>query len=328
MTSMLTRRNAACMVLAMPLLARAQAAWKPERTVEFIVPAGAGAALDTAAREMKNLIDRNRLLPDGMLVLNKPGGAGMIAMSALQMKPGDGTLLATLTNSSINNKLIGDVSLGYEDFTPLAILFDEYITVAVRADSPIRNGRDLIARLKTTPSSLSIGIATSIGNHIHVAIAKPLKMGGVDIGKLTIVPFKSSGESMANLLGGHIDVVSASAVNVVPQMKAGNVRVIAVAASERLGGELAAVPTWREQGIDAVYSSSQGVLGTKGLSAAQIGFWEDVFRRLGAMPDWNEFLARNYWKPHFMGHAATLKYLDAENAATRALLGELGLLQK
>ena len=185
------RRWLGALALAVPALATAQD-WKPERTVEYVVPAGPGAALDTAARQIKELIDRHQLLPTTMIVTNKPGGAGMVAMGALQGKVGDAHMLVTLTHSSINNKLVGEVALGYEDFTPLAILFDEFITVAVRADSPIRNGRDLVDTLRRNPQALSIGVATSIGNHIHTAIAKPLKVAGVNIARLTVVPFKAS----------------------------------------------------------------------------------------------------------------------------------------
>lgn len=316
---------AACSAL-LPQPATAQA-WKPSRPVEYMVPAGPGAALDTAARQLKELIDRQQLLPTPMIVSNRPGGAGMVAMGALQARPGDAHLLVTLTHSSINNRLVGEVALGYEDFTPLAVLFDEFITVAVRADSPLRNARDLVEALKRDPQSLSIGVATSVGNHIHTAIAKPLKVAGVDISRLTVVPFKSSAESMTSMLGGHLDIVSASAVNVIPLMKSGKIRVLAVAATERLVGDLAEVPTWREQGVDAVYSSSQGLLGAKGLSAEQIAYWEGVLRRVTATPEWAAFLARNHWKPRFMGHAEARRFLDAESASARALLGELGLLK-
>lgn len=302
--------------------------WKPERSVEFVVPAGPGAALDTAARQIKELVDRERLIPTPMVVTNKPGGAGMVAMGGLQARPGDAHMLVTLTHSSINNKLAGEVALGYEDFTPLAILFDEVITVAVRADSPLRSGRDLADALRKDPASLSVGVATSLGNHIHAAIAKPLKAAGVAIGRMTVVPFKSSADSMTNLLGGHLDVVSASAINVVPLLKAGKIRVLAAASAERLGGDLAGVPTWREQGVDAVYSSSQGVMGAKGLSPAQIRHWEGVLKRLTDLPDWGAFLARNHWKPNFRTHADAVKYLDGEAVVARALLGDLGLLKR
>ena len=320
-------RSALALSATLPGWAGAQA-WRPERNVEFVVPAGPGAALDTAARQIKELTDRLQLLPTPMIVTNRPGGAGMVAMGALQARPGDAHMLVTLTHSSINNKLVGEVALGYEDFTPLAILFDEFITVAVRADSPVRTGRDLAEALRRNPAALSVGVATSVGNHIHAAIAKPLKAAGVDIGRMTVVPFKSSAESMTHLLGGHLDVVSASAVNVISLMKTGKIRVIAVAAAERLGGDLAEVPTWREQGVDAVYSSSQGVLGARGLGAAQIAFWEGVLERVTASPEWQAFLAKNHWKPRFLRHAEARRYLDAEAEVARALLGDLGLLKK
>ena len=320
-------RSALALSAALPGWAGAQA-WRPERNVEFVVPAGPGAALDTAARQVKELTGRLQLLPTPMIVTNRPGGAGMVAMGALQARPGDAHMLVTLTHSSINNKLVGEVALGYEDFTPLAILFDEFITVAVRADSPVRTGRDLAEALRRNPAALSVGVATSVGNHIHAAIAKPLKAAGVDIGRMTVVPFKSSAESMTNLLGGHLDVVSASAVNVISLMKTGKIRVIAVAAAERLGGDLAEVPTWREQGVDAVYSSSQGVLGARGLGAAQIAFWEGVLERVTSTPEWQAFLAKNHWKPRFLRHAEARRYLDAEAEVARSLLGDLGLLKK
>lgn len=302
--------------------------WRPERTVEYIVPAGPGAALDASARQMKEIFDRERLLGVNMVVTNKPGGAGLVALSTLQARPGDAHPLVTLTHSSINNRIVGEVPVGYEDFTPLAILFDEAITVVVRADSPLRDGRDLVEALRKDPAALSIGVATSVGNHIHTAIAKPLKTAGVAVAQMRVVPFKSSAESMNNLVGGHIDVVSASAINVGTLLKAGRIRVLAVASAQRLGGELSAVPTWREQGVDAVYSSSQGVLGARGLSPAQVRFWEDCFRRLSEHPDWKAFVVRNHWTPRYMGAAQAKAYLDAEAASARTLLTELGLAKR
>lgn len=323
----LWRRICALFAFVLPVALAAQE-WRPERSVEYIVPAGPGAALDAAARQLKELLDRERLLGASLVVSNKAGGAGMVAMGSLLARPGDGHLVVTLTHSSINNRLVGEVALGYQDFTPLAILFDEIITVAVRADSPLKSARDLVDALRKNPTALSVGVATTLGNHIHVAIAKPLKVAGVDIARMTVVPFRSSGESMTSLLGGHLDVVSASAINVAPLLKAGKIRVLAVASAERLGGDLAGVPTWREQGVDAVYRSSQGLLGAKGLSVAQIRFWETALQRVNDLPEWQAFLQKNHWRPHFLGHAQALRYLDAESLSARETLGELGMLKR
>jgi len=110
-------------------------------------------------------------------------------------------------------------------------------------------------------------------------------------------------------------------------LKACKVRVIAVAAAEPLGADLASVPTWREQGIDEVYGSTQGVLGAKGLTPAQVRYWEQTFKQVTDSPQWAAFLAKNHWKPHFLESAQTCKHLDWEADNAMVLQGDLGLLK-
>jgi hypothetical protein len=111
----------------------------------------------------------------------------------------------------------------------------------------LRVGTDLVAALKADPSKLRIAVAPALGQNTHMAIAKPLKAAGVAIDKLTIAPFRSSGESVTALLGGHVDVVSATAPVIVPHVQAGKLRILASASAQRGSGPLAEVKTWREQ---------------------------------------------------------------------------------
>lgn len=299
--------------------------WQPSQKVEFVVPSGPGAALDAAARELLSQLERQKIVTQPMVVSNRSGGSGSIALQALAQHPRDPHWLATFTTGMLNARAIGSVSTTYEEMTPLAVILEEAVVVAVRADSPIKGAADLVAKLKASPDSLSIGVATAIGNHIHAGVAKPLKVAGVDIAKLRVVPYKSSAESMTQLLGGHLDVVAATTPNVIAQMKAGRIRVIAVATAERLEGALASVPTWTEQGIPAVFSSVQGVLGPKGMTPEQIRFWENALRKVTATREWKEFLARQNWRPTFMGSAEMTRYLETEYAATKSLISDLKL---
>lgn len=299
--------------------------WQPTQKVEFVVPSGPGAALDAAAREMLNLLDRYKIVTQPMLVANRSGGAGSIALQALAQHPRDPHWLATFTTGMLNARAIGSASTTYEEMTPVAVMLEEAVVVAVRADSPIKGAADLVARLKASPDGLSIGVATAIGNHIHAGVAKPLKVAGVDIANLRVIPFKSSAESMTQLLGGHLDVVAATTPNVITQMQAGRIRVIAVATAERLQGVLSSVPTWTEQGIPAVYSSVQGVLGPKGMTPEQIRFWENAFRKVSETREWKEFLAKQNWRPVFMGSAEMTRYLATEYAAAKSLITDLKL---
>jgi len=302
--------------------------WKPSRSLEWIVPSGAGAALDMAARQIREAADRTGKLEHPFLVQNRPGGSNLVALNTLIQNPGNAHFVSTFNHGQINNRLLGALPVGYTDFTPLAILVQETLVVAVREDSPIRSANDLVERLRKDPASLSIGIATSAGNHIHVAIALPLRKAGVDVSQLRIVPYKSSAASMADMLGGHIDVVSASTPNVVALYQAGRIRLIAVPSAERLGGTLASVPTWREQGVDAVYHSAQGVLGPRGLSPEQIQFWENLLRDAVKSEGWQKLVARNHWRATFLTGAEARAYLDAQNEEARAVLGAIGLLKK
>lgn len=298
--------------------------WQPGPTVEFIVPAGPGAALDSAGREIQQLL-REHDLVHSMVVINKPGGNSSIALAVLDQHVGDGNYLMTLTTSILNNHILGTLGKTYRDYTPLALLFREYIGLVVRDDSPFHTAQDLIRFMKDKPGALNIGVATSVGNHIHVGAALPLSKAGVKIDQLSIIPFKSSGESMSALLGGHIEVVAATTPNLIAAMNSGRLRVLAVGSPQRLEGQLAAVPTWREQGIDVVTSSVQGVLGPPGLTPAQIKYWGSALAEICNSAQWKEFLAKNQWQPHFVGPEQAGPTLDQEYREIKEVLVALRL---
>jgi len=301
-------------------------AWRPQNA-EYIVPAGPGAALDLAARKLVQMMQQEGFV-DSMIVSNRPGGNMAISLNVLDQQQGNGNYLMTITSSLINNQIIGSLSKKHTDYTPIANLLDENVAVVVRADAPWRSATDLVNSLKENPEQANIGIATSIGNHIHVGIAKPLKAAGVNISKLTMVPFKSSAESLTALLGGHINIVAATTPNLIVPLQTGQVRVLAIAAPQRLEGPLSSIPTWREQGVDAVSVSSQGVIGPKGMSAEQVAYWERAIKVVTSKPEWKEFLAHNQWHGHYLDSAGEAAYLQAQFAETHRVLTDLGLVKK
>lgn len=301
--------------------------WAPTKTVEFVVAAGPGGALDQVARVMKQVFEEQKILGDKpFVVVNRPGGAGKVAFDVLAARPGDPHVLALNTHGYLASFIGGSLdTLPHRDFTSLAVLLDETVAVAVRTDSPLTSAKDLVAALKRDPSSQRIAVATSVGNHIHVGVAKPLQAAGIDIGKLTVVPFKSSADSIVALLGGHLEVVASTTPNIISQYQAGRIRILALSSGERLGGALAEVPTWREQGIDSEFRSSLGVVGAKGLTREQIAFWENAFRRVVASEEWKRSLARTQSQPHFLSHAESLKFYEAEYASMRPMIEAMKL---
>ncbi len=147
----------------------------------------------------------------------------------------------------------------------------------------------------------------------------------MDVKNLTVAPFKASSETMGALLGGHIDVISATAPVIMPQVAAGKVRVLASASPTRGTGPLAQVPTWREQGIAADFVTYNGLLLPPNMSSAQIAFWEDALRKVALHPAWVALVEKNGGRPVFRDHADSMKYMLSEQKAIAELVQELGL---
>jgi putative tricarboxylic transport membrane protein len=152
-----------------------------------------------------------------------------------------------------------------------------------------------------------------------------MKAAGIDSRMLRVVSYKSAGEALAAVLGGHVDLMPSTPLNVLTQMQAGKIRVVGVTAPARLGGAFAQVPTWREQGIDAVFGNWRGVVGPKGLSAAQLAYWDDVFSKLNATEEWKSEVRNGLWDVTYLNSRDSRKFLDQEYAQLKRILTDLGL---
>lgn len=309
--------------LALPC-AHAAVAWKPEKAVELIATNAPGGGSDRILRIMVNVLQERRQNDAAFNVVNKPGGGGSIAYNYLNLHPGDGHYVVLGSKAILTNNIVGR-GPSYTEFTPVAKLFNEYISVNVKPDSPIRSGKELIERLKKDPASLSVGIATSLGGANHQGLAAALKAAGVDVRKMRTVIFPSGGAATTAMLGGHIDVVPITAAFAASMLRQGQIRMLAVASPARLSGVLADVPNWREQGFDVVVSNWRVVFGPKGMPEAQVAYWEESLRRLVESEEWKKELETNFWTTEFMRGAETRKYLERDNAEIRAFLVELGL---
>jgi putative tricarboxylic transport membrane protein len=318
----------AALALASALWAAAAAAqaWKPEKNVELIVPGGAGGGQDRTARIMQKIM-QNGLVSTTVTVVNRAGGGSNLAYVYLNQYTGDGHYLASATATLLTNHLLGTSPLNYTHFTPVSVLYTEYIGFAVKADGPFKSGKDIIARMKTSPESVSFAFGTSAGNANHIGIALALKAAGIDPAKMKVVIFKASIEATNALMGGHVDVVATPMSTYVPVMGTGRIRIVAVAAPQRVGGQFADVPTWKEQGNSAVMPSFRMFIGAKGLTPAQLRYWDGVLAKLAASPDWKKELADNEWQSSYMSSAESRRFLDARYDEYRKILTELRLIK-
>lgn len=302
-------------------------AWKPDKNIEIVVGTSAGGGQDTAARLVHKLIQDNQLLTMPSSVVNRPGAGSSLGASYLNLHAGDAHYVMLTTTPLITNYLTGISAISYTDITPLAVMFDEYIVATVVAGSTIKSGRQLLDRLREDPASLSVGIPGAGGGG-HLAFALAAKGVGVDARKLRTVVFKSGGDSVSALLGGHIDVMTSTTAAALPHHRAGKARILAVAAAKRISGELADVPTWRELGSDAVLSNWRGMIGPRRLSAAQIAYWENLLARVATGEDFRSELEKKQLVQVFMRSVEMEAMLKSQHESLRTVLTELGMAKR
>ncbi len=302
--------------------------WKPSKNVELVVPFAPGAGVDVAARTIHSIWTAKRLVEQSSVVVNKGGGGGNVGLMYVTQHAGDPHYLVVGSTTLLTNQIVGVSALSHADFTPVAVILSEHIVFSVRADSPIKSGADLLQRLQKDPQSLSISIGSAPGNINHIAMARVAKGAGIDPKRLKVVVFGSAGEGMTALLGGHVDVsVSTLGVNV-PQVEAGKLRALGIAAARRLGGVMAQVPTWKEQGIAAEIGYWRGLFAPKGIAAEHVAYWEDVLANVSKSEEWQAMAGKSFWDASFKGSRDMRTFIGADYATFRTILTDLGMAKQ
>lgn len=302
------------------------AQWKPEKAVEIVTSSAQGGSNDKVARTIQAVMQEHKLVPTAVSVLNKPGGNQTLARVYLNQHPGDAHYFDIGNPTLVGNHISGITPISHRDVTPIALLISEYTAFTVKADSPFKTLGDLIAALKKDPDSVSVGISNRGGTN-HLTLALTAKAAGIDPKRLKVVVFKSNAESATALMGGHIQLVAASVPSIIGQVQAGGARVIAVGSPKRMTGVLASVPTVREQGLNVSLDNWRALIGPKGLSAAQVAYWEGVLAKVVETAEWKKTLDANNWSASFLRSREFAKFLDAEYDETKGIMSDLGLIK-
>jgi putative tricarboxylic transport membrane protein len=306
----------------------AMGAWKPDQNVEIVIPTSPGTGSDTTGRRIQSLLHDKKLVDVSTTVVNKPGGATSIATAYVNQHAGNGHYLMLTTISLLTGHIVGASKATYTDTTPLGQIGTESVAAVVRADSRFKTPRDLANALKADPAAVTVAFANALGNHNHIAAAQVVRSVGANPKQMKTVVFNGSGEAVTALLGGHVDVVTISASPVLKHVSAGKLKILAVSADQRLGGELADVPTWKELGVASVSSNWRCLVGPKGMTQDQITYWDQVIGKLARLPEWREDLEKKLIEPTYLDARDTKKRMDTEYAELSKLLGELGLAKQ
>ena len=317
-------------VLVGASLVSAPAFAEPDKP-ECIAPAKPGGGFDLTCRLALSGMQETKLLSAPLRVSYMPGGIGAVAYNAINaQRPGEGGTIVAFSGGSLLNLAQGKFGKYSEnDVRWLAAIGSDFGVVVVRNDSPFKNLQDLVAALKKDPTKVVFGAGGTIGSQDWMKAALTAKAAGVDHKTMRFVAFEGGGEVLTALQGGHVQVMSGDAGEVVGLLKQNApIRVIAVFSENRLPGVMANVPTAREQGFDIQWPIIRGFYMGPKVSDADFNWWSGTFDKMLASKQYADLRdARGLFPFNKTG-----KELDAfvkeRVAAYRKIADEFGLIKK
>ncbi len=260
----------------------------PEKPITLIVHASAGGGSDIFARTLSAAVEKDKLLPQPIVVENKPGGSGGIAFAYVAGKKKDPYFLLTAVTSFMTTPLMGITPVGLKDFTPIAnFAFDEYMLM-VNPKSKYKSVKEIIADAKANPKKITVG-GTQLGSSDSICAYLVEKAAGV---QFNYVVFNGGGEVNAALLGGHIDIAVSNPGEALELSKAGKVKLLGVYSDKRLPGA-PDVPTMKEQGVDVTYVQNRGLVAPADIPADARKVLEEAFAKYMKTDVFKKYLADN-----------------------------------
>ncbi|EKK3986136.1 MULTISPECIES: Bug family tripartite tricarboxylate transporter substrate binding protein [Cronobacter] len=259
----------------------AVAAEAPSRP-ECIAPAKPGGGFDLTCKLIQVSLQETGALEKPMRVTYMPGGVGAVAYNAIvAQRPGEPGTVVAFSGGSLLNLSQGKFGrYNVDDVRWLASVGTDYGMIAVRADSPWKTLGDLMKALEKDPNSVVFGAGASIGSQDWMKTALLAQKAGVDPHKMRYVAFEGGGEPVTALMGNHVQAVSGDLSEMVPYLTGNKLRVLAVFANERLPGQLAQVPTAKEQSYDLVWPIIRGFYVGPKVSDADYQWWVQTFEKL------------------------------------------------
>jgi putative tricarboxylic transport membrane protein len=281
-----------------------------------------GESRNTLARAVAQMIEKEKLVPVRLQVVNKTGGNGSVAAAYLAEKKGDVNTIGFFTGVWLTNPLVAtEAKVTLRELTTVARLVLEPAVIAVKADAPFKTLKDFIEAAKKAPGTLkqSGGSITSRDNVVRQVL---MKATGAN---WAFISFPGGGERISALLGGHVTMMVLEPQEAGEHIRAGSMRVLAQVSDRRLAG-YPAVPTLKEAGFDvAIVPQVRGVIGPPGMPAENIVYWEDLFARLNRTASWKKYLADNQFQDGYMGSTALARFLEEFTVSMRDLLKDAGV---
>jgi tripartite-type tricarboxylate transporter receptor subunit TctC len=287
------KASLATLVLGASLAAHAQ-----QETIKLLVGFPPGGSTDTLARLMADKL--GPLLKQPVVVDNKPGAGGRIAAQALKASAPDGLTYMVAPNATpVFQALLYPASVlrfdVLQDFTPVGMLASYPLALAVSPQVPAKTAAEYVQWLKANPAKTSFGTAGA-GGQTHFSGVQFGKATGLD---MQVVPYRGNGPLITDLVGGQVPAGVLTAGDILPQQKAGRVKVLGVFGAKR-SPLLPDVPTLLEQGISVDTGDAwTGVWAPAKTPKVQLERMQRALKEVLAMPDVRETMQKLAFTPDF-----------------------------
>jgi len=300
----------------------------PNGNLDFIAPGGAGGGWDLTIRTTAKVLSDTGLVANPMPITNKPGAGGGVTLSYLQTVDGDDKTVVVYSPPLLLINLNGSSEFSYKDTTPLARLIADYGAFVVTKDSKYQSINEIMEALKKDPKSVKIGGNSSAGSMDHIQFLMMAKAAGVEnLNEIDYISFQDGGAT-AQILGGHVDLLSTGLGDVEALVASGDLRVLAHTADHRVGeGVLAEIPTCIEEGIDGTFVNWRGIFGPPNMPEYAVKYWSDKLGEMVETPEWDAACTKNGWDKLYLNNEEFGTFLDEVNGEYEAILKDIGMIK-
>jgi tripartite-type tricarboxylate transporter receptor subunit TctC len=309
--------GAALMMMSAAAVAQQFPAGKP---VEMTVMFGAGSAADVTARELAKGMEKALGVP--VPVVNRTGGGGAIGYSFVQQQKPDGYSIIWNSNSISTTYHSGITSFDYKAFDAVARVSVETPAIAVRNDAPWKSLKELITFAQANPGKVRIG-NSGTGSHTHFVASA---LFGSNDAKITNVPF-TEGQAVVNLLGSRIEGVVQLPAAIVPHVKSGDLRVLAVLGEKR-DPVFPEVPTAKELGYSVALDMWRGIAVPTGTPKPVVAKLQDAIRQSVESASFKDAGKTIGFVPAYLSSQDFAKLIANDDVKLAQLMDELGLKKK
>ena len=305
MKKVLTRALGAALTAAVVAVWPATAqAWKPTKTVEFIVPAGIGGGAGQMAQLIQGIIQKHKLMPTSMVVISKKGGSGAEGFLYVKNHKGDPHKIIITLSNLFTTPLATGSPFSYKDFTPIAMMALDEFVFWVNSSTPYTTPVQYLADVRKEPGKFKMGGTGSKQEDQIITAAIEQKMGV----KFTYVPYHGGGTVATQLVGNHINSTVNNPIEQVAHWRAGNTRALCVFDSKRmpytakLAGNLSwhDIPTCKSQGLDVEYLMLRGIMTAPGVSQDAVDYYVKLLEKVRSEPEWKAFMEKGAFNQSFM----------------------------